>query len=154
MSTPQQLARHFRELHTGSNTTGVNFRDTLSGITLQQATEKVHGLNTIAMLVFHVNYYVSAVLKVMQGKPLDAHDKYSFDLGPLETEAAWQQLVNKTFADAEQLAALIAQMSETQLNEDFASGKYGNNFRNLFGLVEHAYYHLGQISLVKKMTQR
>ncbi|MBO9152143.1 DinB family protein [Chitinophaga sp. GCM10012297] len=154
MTTPQQLAKHLRELHTGNNVAGVNLRDALAGVTLRQAIEKVHGLNSIAMLVFHVNYYVNVVLKVMQGKPLDAHDKYSFGLGPLETEEAWQQLVNKAFSEAEQLAGLIEQMSETQLQEDFASGKYGNNFRNLLGQVEHTYYHLGQISLIKKMVQQ
>jgi len=42
-------------------------------------------------------------------------------------------------------------MTETQLEETFVDEKYGNYLRNIEGIIEHGYYHLGQISLLKKM---
>lgn len=82
----KQIAKHFREVHFGGNWTDVNLKDSLEGINWEQATAKEHGLNSIAALVFHINYYVSAVLKVLQGHPLSASDRYSFDLPPIASD--------------------------------------------------------------------
>ena len=130
--------------------TSVNLKDTLSGITWQQAITKVDNLNTIAALVFHINYYVSAVLKVLQGDPLNASDKFSFDLPPINSEDDWENLVNKTFKEAELLAAQIENLDDAILFENFTDPKYGNYYRNLHGVIEHIHYHLGQITLIKK----
>jgi hypothetical protein len=60
-------------------------------------------------------------------------------------------LLDAAWADAENFANLIEQMPENMLWEDFFEGKYGNYYRNLHGIIEHAHYHLGQIVLIKKM---
>jgi len=60
-----QIARHFREIHFGGNWASSNLKDNLLDVTWQQATTQVYSFNTIATLVFHMNYYVSAVLKVL-----------------------------------------------------------------------------------------
>lgn len=151
MDLTKQIAKHFREVYFGGNWTAVNLKDTLAGVSRQQAVTKVHNLNTIAALVFHINYYVSAVLKVLQGEPLKASDKFSFDLPPLTSDGDWQNLVNKTLAEAELFAAEIERLDETKLFEDFADPKYGNYYRNLLGIIEHTHYHLGQIVLIKKI---
>jgi len=86
MILAKQIAKQFRDVHHGGNYTGVNLNDVLKDLNWQQATTKVYSFNTIAILVFHMNYYVSAVLKVLQGGPLDASDKYSFDLSPIQSD--------------------------------------------------------------------
>ncbi|HSN61255.1 MAG TPA: DinB family protein, partial [Ferruginibacter sp.] len=129
----------------------VNLKDTLANINWEEAITKVQQLNSIATLVFHINYYVSPVLKVLQGEPLKASDKFSFDLPAITSEEDWQKLVNKALAEAEQCAAAIEQLDETTLFEDFSDPKYGNYYRNLHGIIEHTHYHLGQISLIKKI---
>jgi hypothetical protein len=151
MTIPQQIAKHLREVYNGGNWTAVNMKDTLSGITWQQATTKIHNLNTVAALVFHINYYISAVLKVLEGQPLKASDKYSFDLPSINSEEDWQKLIAKSFAEAEQVANLIEKLDEKILDVQFQDPKYGNYYRNLAGLIEHAYYHMGQIMLQKKI---
>ena len=80
MKLTEQIAKQFRDLHFGGNWTSVNLKDTLANVDWQQAIMKVHSLNTIAVLVYHTNYYVDAVLKVLEGAPLNAHDKFSFVL--------------------------------------------------------------------------
>ena len=151
MSLTAQTAAHFRQVHFGGNWTDVNLKDTLTGVTWQQATTQIHGLNTIAALVFHIHYYVDLLLKVLQGGPLDGHDKFSFDLPPIRSQEDWDQLLNQTWTDAEALTALIEQLPEAQLWEVFSQEKYGNYYRNILGVTEHTHYHLGQIVLIKKM---
>lgn len=153
MSLILQIAKHFREVYFGKNWTWVNMKETLADVTWQQATEKVHSLNTIAALVFHTNYFVSAVLKVLQGDPLDAHDKYSFDLPAITSQEDWEQLKNKAYNDAEKFADVVEQLPEGKLWEIFSDEKYGNYYRNIHGLIEHTHYHLGQIAIIKKIVQ-
>lgn len=151
MSLPKQIADHFRQVHFGGNWTSINLKNTVADITWEQANTKLNGFNTITALVYHMNYYVSAVLKVLNGQPLDAHDKYSFDHPPVTSAADWQQLVDKTLNDAETFAKHIEQLPETKLWEYLADEKYGNYYRNIHGIIEHTHYHLGQVVLLKKM---
>lgn len=153
MQLPSQIAEHFRSVHTGNNWTAVNLKETLSDITLQEAMTPVGNLNTIARLVFHINYYVSAVLQVLRGAPLNASDKLSFDHPPLGTSAEWQQLVAKTLEDAEAFAAEIEKFPASRLGEMFENPDYGNYYRNFHGIVEHTHYHLGQIAVIKKLLR-
>jgi uncharacterized damage-inducible protein DinB len=151
MSLTAQIAKHFREIHFGGNWTTSNLKDQLADVTWQQATTKVYSFNTIATLVYHTNYYVSAVLKVLQGESLNAKDEYSFAHPPINSQEDWENLLNKAWAEAESFASLVEQLPESKLLEDFTDKKYGNYYRNLHGIIEHTHYHLGQIVLIKKI---
>lgn len=123
----------------------------MADVTWQQAAKQVYSFNTIATLVYHTSYYISAVSNVLHGNPLDAHDKYSFDHPPIHSQDDWENLLDKTWRDVENFAGLIEQLPESKLEETFADEKYGNYYRNLHGIIEHTHYHLGQIVLIKKM---
>lgn len=151
MSLTAQLAKHLKDVHFGGNWTTSNLKDNLADVTWQQAITQVHSLNTIATLVFHINYYISAVLKVLQGEPLQASDKYSFDLPPIQSQKDWDDLRDKALTDAETFTLLIEQLPEDQLWENFADAKYGTYYRNIQGIIEHTHYHLGQIAVIKKI---
>ena len=153
MNLSAQLAKHFREVHFGGNWTSVNLKDTLWDISWQQATTRVYSLNTIAKLVYHINYYVAAVLQVLKGGSLDANDKFSFDLPPIESQEDWQKLLNKMWTDAKDFADMVEQLPDSKLGEIFTDEKYGTWYRNLIGIIEHTHYHLGQIVLIKKIVR-
>jgi hypothetical protein len=152
MSLTKQIAKHFRDIHFGGNWTSSNLKDNLAGVSWQQAVTQIHSFNTIAVLVYHVNYYVSVVLKVLQGEPLSASDKFSFDCPPIESEEDWQKLLDKVWAEAESFASLVEALPEAKLWEDFTDNKYGNYYRNIHGIIEHTHYHMGQIALIKKLV--
>ncbi|MDQ6843006.1 MAG: DUF1572 domain-containing protein [Bacteroidota bacterium] len=154
MALVEQIAKHFREVYFGGNWTSINLKDTLAEVTWREAITKVHNLNTIATLVFHINYYAEPVLKVLQGEPLNASDKLSFDLQPINSAQDWQNLVIKALTEAELLGVQIEKLDEVKLFEDFADHKYGNYYRNIHGIIEHTHYHLGQISLIKKILRK
>lgn len=151
MNLPKQLSQHISAVYFGGNWTFSNLKDNLADVTWEQATTKVHSFNTIAVLVFHTDYFVAAILKVLRGGPLDAHDKYSFDLPTITSETEWQDLINQTLTNAEAMAALVEQLPEASLWENMADEKYGNYYRNIHGIIEHTHYHLGQIALLKKI---
>lgn len=154
MNLSQQTAKHFRDVFTGGNWTSVNLKETLSGVDWQLATTTVHSLNTIAALVYHIHYYVQAVLNVLNGNPLEASDKFSFDVPAIHNQEDWDQLVATTLANAEQFAVLLEQLPESRFQEVFVDEKYGSYHRNMYGIIEHTHYHLGQIVLIKKILQQ
>ena len=151
MSITKLLAKHLRDVHFGDNWTTSNLKDNLNGVTWQQATAQVYSFNTIATLVFHINYYVSAVTKVLQGESLKASDKLSFTHPPIESQEDWDAFLDKVWGDAEKFATLIEQLNDNILEENFTDAKYGSYYRNLQGIIEHTHYHLGQIVLIKKI---
>ncbi len=152
MSITAQMAKHLRDVHFGGNWTSSNLKDNLADVSWQQAITQVHGFNTIATLVYHTHYFINVVIPVLQGGALVAKDIYSFTHPPIESEADWQNLLAKVWADAETLAGLVEQLPEAQLWEDFSDNKYGNYYRNIHGIIEHTHYHLGQIALIKKLV--
>ncbi len=151
MNLTSEIAAHIRQVHFGGNWTAVCLKEQLAGIDREMAVAKIPGLHTIAALVFHINYYISAIQSVLEGHTLDAKDAYSFDHPPIETDADWESLLYKTWADAENIAHLVEQLPDSRLPQIFVDEKYGSYYRNFHGMLEHTHYHLGQIVLIKKM---
>ncbi|UHO38133.1 DUF1572 domain-containing protein [Chryseobacterium capnotolerans] len=154
MSSILQLAKRFREvLLDGLWIANTNFKDQLSDVSWEQAITKVGSLNTIAMLTFHIDYYIAGLVKVFEGGNLDIKDQYSFDLTPIESREQWENLLSKLWLDSEKFAELLEKMPDSKLDEVFVDKKYGTYQRNIDGMIEHAYYHLGQITLIKKLLE-
>jgi uncharacterized damage-inducible protein DinB len=151
MNLPQQIATHFRTVYFGKNWTDVNLKDSLDGVDWELATTQIYSCNTIATLVYHMNYYVKGVLQVFRGGTLEISDKYAFDCPPVKNQEDWENLQKQVFADAEAFAAEIEKLPESKFGEIFENEKYGNYYRNIHGIVEHNHYHLGQIVLLKKI---
>ncbi|HAY3533852.1 DinB family protein [Elizabethkingia anophelis] len=146
------IANRLREvLLNGHWIANTNCKEQLQLITWQQAIHKIGNLNTIAALTFHLNYYLSGVLHAFNTGKLEIKDQYSFDLPPVKNEADWQKLTDDFMRNAEMFAAKVEEISDEQLQEAFIDEKYGTNLRNIEGMIEHCYYHLGQISLIRKL---
>lgn len=151
MNQATQLATRFSELFlNGKWIAQTNYKEQLSDLTWQQATQQIDSFNTIAALTFHVNYYVAGVLNVLKGGTLDIRDQYSFDLPEITTQESWEKLVQDLLSNAEQFAQQVHHLSDEQLAAVFVKAEYGNYSRNIEGIIEHSYYHLGQITLLKK----
>ncbi len=154
MNPSIQLANRFREvILNGTWVANTNLKAQLADVDWMQATHKIGNLNTIAALTFHLHYYIGGILNVLKGGSLDIRDKYSFDMPPVTSEDDWQNLLSKLWRDAEMFAEKVEQLPLEQLDAYFVDPKYGNYRRNIDGMIEHSYYHLGQISLIKKLVQ-
>ena len=154
MQRSEFLSKRIKEVFLdGRWIANTNYKDQLQHIDWLQATQKVGNLNTIAHLIYHINYYLAGLLNVFDGGNLKIKDKYSFDLAPIRSEHDWEKLVSNFLVNAETFANAVQHMSDHQFDEVFVDKKYGTWLRNIEGVIEHSYYHLGQISLIRKLIQ-
>jgi len=146
------IANRLREvLLDGHWIANTNFKEQILSVNWEQATQKIGNLNTIAALTFHINYYLNGLLHVFDGGKLEISDKYSFDVPQIQSEMDWQTLVNSFLNNSEKFVNQVEQIPNGLLDQPFVDEKYGSYLRNIEGVIEHSYYHLGQVSLIKKM---
>lgn len=152
MSNTAQLANRFREvILNGRWIANTNFFDQLNGTDWKMATTKKGDLNTVAILAQHIHYYIAGINQVFAGGTLDIRDQFSFDFAPISSQDQWDAVLEKFWIDAETFASHVESMSDEMLDAPFVDEKYGTYQRNIDAMIEHAYYHLGQIVLIKKM---
>lgn len=151
---PRTLARHLRDVHTGGNWTASSMRQHLADVTWREAATVVEPLpNTIAVLTYHVHYYVHVLCGVMRGEALAASDEQSFKGPAITDDASWQALVVTVMRDADELADAIERMPPEMLWTTMVDERYGTYYRNIVGTIEHLHYHLGQIVLLKALVR-
>ena len=149
----KELANRLREvLLTGKWIANTNFKEQITSISWVQAIEKIENLNTIALLTFHVNYYLKGLLQVFAGGNLDIKDKFSFDMPEIVSETDWLNLVNEFISNAESFINHVEKMDDNVLTQPFVKEEYGSYLRNIEAQIQHSYYHLGQVSLIKKLV--
>ncbi len=155
MTRSLAIANRLREvLLNGKWIANTNFKEQILSISWKQAIYKVDNLNTIALLTFHINYYLKGLLHVFNGGALEIRDKYSFELPEIKSETDWNNLVTDFLNNAKMFADKVEQMSDTILEQPFVDEKYGSYSRNIEAIIEHSYYHLGQVSLIKKIIMQ
>gem|GEM_PF-614759 len=128
-------------------------KEVIADITWQEANAKIAGLNTIGELLFHINYYVEGVLPVLHGGELTIRDKYSFDCPALSSATDWQARIDHAFQNIEKITQCIDTLPDEILYVPFVKKAYGDYYRNFTGMIEHSYYHLGQMMLLKKLIR-
>lgn len=154
MESSKRLADRFEDVFlSGKWIANTNINEVLSDISWQEANTKIGSLNTIGLLTFHLNYYVQGVLQVLQGGELTIRDKFSFDAPPIESVDEWEDVKKNFFSNVRQFSARIHELSEADLARPFVKEEYGDYRRNIEGMIEHTYYHFGQISLLKKLVR-
>lgn len=150
------IATRIREvLLNGHWIANTNCKEQILSVNWQQAIQKVDSLNTIAALTYHINYYLEGLLTAFEYGKLEISDKYSFDLPQIHSGADWDKLVTDFLVNSEKFANQVEKMNDSIFDQPFIDEKYGSYLRNIEGVIEHSYYHLGQISLIRKMiTQK
>jgi uncharacterized damage-inducible protein DinB len=152
MKNAQQLSGRFREIMlNGTWVANTNFKHQLENLDWKIATTELPSLNTIAALAQHIHYYINGINAVFKGGTLDIRDKFSFDFPAIESQQEWEAFLSRFWNDSETFANLVEQMPDEQLQQPFTDEKYGSYQRNIDAMIEHSYYHLGQIVLIKKM---
>jgi len=148
----KDLANRLREvLLNGKWIANTNVKEQITSINCEQAIVKVENLKSIAMLTFHLNYYLKGLINVFEGGSLDIKDKFSFDMPEITSEMDWLNLVNDLLSNAKKFIHFVEKMDDNILTQPFVKAEYGTYLRNIEAQIEHSYYHLGQISLIKKL---
>ncbi|CAM3477988.1 DUF1572 domain-containing protein [Flavobacterium chungbukense] len=151
MKNALEIANRFREvILNGTWIANTNFRDQLENLDWKIAVSPIQDLNTIATLAQHIHYYINGINQVFKGGTLDIKDQFSFDFPPIHSQEKWETFLIKFWNDAEEFALLTEQMPDEKLDAVFVDAKYGTYKRNIEAMIEHSYYHLGQIVFIKK----
>jgi hypothetical protein len=155
MTLNEQLAKQLKDLFLSGQWIGtdLNLKAQLQDVDISMANAKYESLNTIAILAFHLNYYLEGMIKVFKSGSLDIRDQYSYDMTPITSQVEWDTMRDNVFRNAEYFVYLVEQMPTSQLQDAFTDEKYGTYLRNILGMLEHSYYHLGQIVLIKKLLK-
>lgn len=155
MKTNAYLVNRLKEVLTeGTWVTGTNFKAQIIDLDWKDAVVSMDGLNSIALLTFHIHYYIAGVMQVLEGGQLDIKDKFSFDAPPINHEKDWLDLVNQFCSDAEKFIQLVGEFPEEKWSANFVKEQYGNYQRNIDVMIEHCYYHLGQVVIIRKKLPR
>lgn len=149
-----ELALRMRDVFlNGTWIANTNFRDQLGKVDYVLANRKYESLNSITLLTQHIHYYVKGIEEAFETGQLDIRDRFSFDFPPVSDETSWTQVIAHFIEDSEKLIQRVANWSEAELKGPFTDPKYGTCQRNIEALIEHAYYHLGQIVLIRKLLE-
>ena len=83
MENATQLAARVREvLLDGKWIANTNYQDQIAPLNWEQATRTIGPHNSIALLTFHINYYLAGIMQVFEGGELTIRDKFSFEMPP------------------------------------------------------------------------
>lgn len=149
------IANRLREvLLDGRWIANTNYKEQLADISWEQAVVKISNLNSIAALTYHINYYLRGLLVAFETGKLEINDKFSFDLPEITGRSDWNELVADFIQNAEHFVNQIERFDTEIFNQPFFDEKYGSYLRNIEGVIEHSYYHLGQIVLIKKIIMQ
>ncbi len=148
------IAKNIEEFYFGGNWTDVSLRDSLKGLDWRLAQKKIEPFHSISELVYHINYFIAVVIPVLEGKPLKGKDAESFDVPEFKSRTEWDLFLDQVWADARKFTELIRRLPDEQLDDHFTDEKYGTFRKNLNGIIEHSHYHLGQITLLRKMLEQ
>ena len=148
MKFSEAIAQHFYEVNYGNNWTDASVKDALQGITWEQASKKIGAANTIASLLFHMDFYNMVVYDRLLGNKRNFEHEESLRV-EINNEEDWQELQDRYFANVAKIHQAILQFDESLL---FEQKTKNTPYKNLHGLIEHIHYHLGQISLLKKLV--
>lgn len=152
MNRNQRIAHRLSEvLLNGTWIANTNFKTQIKSIDYKEATYKLDNLNTVAALTFHINYYLEGILNVFNGGALNIKDTHSFNVPAIHTQEEWEVLLHSFLSNSEKFIVLVSSMDEALLDTIFVNERYGTYERNIEGVIEHCYYHLGQVVLIRKL---
>jgi uncharacterized damage-inducible protein DinB len=153
MKITELLAENLIQVFEGGNWTEVSMRDALSDVSYVEAnTITPASQNTIASLVHHVIYWNGVIVQRMRNHDPEIPAANGFDGEAPASEKDWRSLIEQARHSFVELADAIKQFEPARLSEltNFGQSTFS---KNLFGIVEHAHYHLGQIMILKKFVK-
>ncbi|GAO44050.1 DinB family protein [Flavihumibacter petaseus] len=149
----QHLADNLLSFAEGGNWTDVSLLETLQTVSLEEALTVTPGSpNTIAGLVSHLLYWNQILLQRLAGENPEIPDSNGFDLRIPGNETEWQDLIREAHESFKALGYAMEEFPEQNLDTN-TKDRHSTYRHNFFGIVEHAYYHLGQIVILKHLVK-
>ncbi len=149
MNTSELLAQHYYETFFGGNWSEIDYINVLKDVSFTEAVSITPASpNNIAVLVYHVNFYNKRIIERLKHKSGKANSSNGYDMSELKTEAEWNELKTEFFTTVNEAVTSIKNCEESLWNEKVKESPF-TFYKTIVGVTEHAYYHLGQIVILK-----
>jgi uncharacterized damage-inducible protein DinB len=125
----------------------------LKDVTAERAASRpVPHAHTIWEILLHVTVWVEQIRARLRGddnrKDIPPHEDWP-PQPDYPDDTAWKSLWSRLKVAQEALAADLAGLEDTRLDQPVLDG-FSSTYATLHGLVQHNLYHAGQIALLKK----
>lgn len=147
-----RIADQLRQAFVGDPWLGPSLGSILKSVTAEQACCRLSpGTHTIEELVAHIDFYVTRAAEAVSGSAMPRLYGGYTDWPEVVEDGgdAWPAAVAGLIEHAEELAAKIEAMDDSQLSE-VVSGRGYHYYFLLHGVVQHSVYHGGQITLISR----
>ena len=145
-----RIVKQFEVLQHGDCWIGNNFKEVLNGVDSVKAITRLNDdSNSIWMLVAHITYWRTLVVNRLTGSdnPPPFADFY---LPNEANEESWRQTLHDFEAAYHLLRNAIHHFNEENLDNQ-SPKKDQTNYEMMIGCLQHDAYHLGQLTLLKKL---
>jgi uncharacterized damage-inducible protein DinB len=134
---------------------GSSLREIVQNITAKQAqAHPIANAHSVWEIVYHLDAWVKFALAAIHGTPIPKWPgmpkEQDWPPTTASSEDSWQQAMNSLLSNYRKLVQEIKTSTDERLDTAVPGRTY--NFYHLFqSMMQHAVYHSGQISLLKKM---
>lgn len=113
------------------------------------AAKPITHAHSIWEIVLHICAWQDAVLKRLNGQPVNLNGEEDWPPVTDNCESAWEAAIESLKAGHRQLALRIAALTDTDLEQKLP-GRDHTVYKTVHGLIQHNLYHAGQIAILKK----
>jgi uncharacterized damage-inducible protein DinB len=150
MSRINQIVHELKCAFDGEAWHGPALMEILDGVDARAALARpVPTAHNIWELALHVAGWERVITRRLQGEKLVLSDAENFGHIAETSEAAWRQAVSNLQSTHAALITAVSALSEDKLGTQVPGKPYDVEFM-LHGAAQHAAYHGGQISLLKR----
>lgn len=157
MTNIEQLTKAFSDFYNGIPWYGKNFNEIIADITPNEALAVAGNKQSITRLLCHMNKWRRAVVIRLQGDlDFKVSDSDADNWPPINTlnKEVWEN-AKKEFGELQEIIIEeLGKRDDEFLDKVFIPEKSRFDYRYLImGVIQHDIYHLGQISLMKKLLR-
>ena len=144
----ERLVEQLRLVHQGEAWHGPSVREAVDGVTTALATKRpIPNAHTIREIVHHIRVNDDGVRRRLAGEPASDDADWPSD-GSL-TDAAWRKELERLEATQSALREALAGLTAGRLYRTMP-GKQHSYWHEVLGIIQHAAYHAGQLSMLRK----
>lgn len=154
MNISGRLADNLLGLYSGDNWTDAFLSETLHQLSFEQAqTQTSVSKNTASALAHHIAFWNEIIIMRLSGSYPKIPEANGFDVSLLRSDEDWQQLLSRLKKSFVDLADKIRSIPEAEYDQKIGGGK-STIGKNIFGIIEHDYYHAGQVAMIAKAVAK
>lgn len=151
MKESQRIAALFSALYHGEPWIDVTLVDTLRRIPYQKAAEHYKNCNSIWETVHHIIAWRENVLRRVQGEIITTPEHNYFEKVMDTTENAWETTLQNLAQSQQKWLAYLENCTGNEFDKVYPNNGL-NYYGHIHGILQHDAYHLGQITLLSKLT--